>query len=264
MVPTLSQADADRVVEGVGNLASPLTLEGLRQEAVRVVHGLVPAISTTWNEISSTGGIEVVGIPEVEPWPGGEETFARLIIDHPVIAQIRRTNDGRPRAISDLWSVEEFHRSALYREFYSHLGAEDQLSFTVPSPHILIGVALNREKRGFSARDRTVANLMRPHLLQAYRNAIANEQIRYLLDVLDDLSSERDEGVLVLSDHGTPEHWTPAATNLLNQGFPRGTSGQLPEQLDQWRRREEDSRPAAPTWPLVFERGARRLVVRRA
>jgi DNA-binding NarL/FixJ family response regulator len=107
-----------------------------------------------------------------------------------------------------------------------------------------------------------VANLMRPHLLQAYRNAIANEQIRYLLEVLDDLSRERDEGVLVLSGQGTPEHWTPAAANLLHQWFPRGASGQLPEQLEQWLR-QEDSRPAAPTWPLVFERGARRLVVRR-
>jgi hypothetical protein len=133
-VTTLSQQDADRVVQCVASLASPLTLEGLRQEAVRVVHGLVPSMSTTWNEISSTGGIEVVGVPKVEPWPGGEEVFARLIVDHPVIAQIRRTNDGRPRAISDVWSVEKFHRSALYREFYSHLGAEDQLSFTVPSP----------------------------------------------------------------------------------------------------------------------------------
>ncbi|HEY1830151.1 MAG TPA: LuxR C-terminal-related transcriptional regulator [Acidimicrobiales bacterium] len=260
---TLSQHDADDVVEAVGVLGAPLTLEGLRHEAVRVVHGLVPSMSATWNEISSTGEIEVVGIPEVEPWPGGQEAFARLIVDHPVIAQIRRTNDGRPCAISDLWSVEEFHRSALYREFYSYLGAEDQLSFTVPSPHILIGVALNRERRGFSTRDRTVANLMRPHLLQAYRNAIANEQIRYLIEVVDDLSTERKEGVLMLSRQGTPEHWTPGAVSLLNQWFPSGTSGQLPKQLAEWLRREAETRPAAPTWPLVFERGARRLVVRR-
>jgi DNA-binding NarL/FixJ family response regulator len=33
--------------------------------------------------------------------------------------------------------------------------------------------------------------------------------------------------------------------------------------LEQWLRQDEDSRPAAPSWPLVFERGARRLVVRR-
>ncbi|HWE68374.1 MAG TPA: LuxR C-terminal-related transcriptional regulator [Acidimicrobiales bacterium] len=247
----------------MATLATPLALEGLRYEAVRVVHSLVPATSTTWNEISSDGNIDVVGVPEVEPWPGGESAFARLIVDHPVIAQIRRTNDGRPRAISDLWSEDEFHRSALYREFYSHLGAEDQLSFTVPSPHILIGVALNRSKRGFSARDRTVANLMRPHLLQAYRNAIANEQIGYLLEVVNDLSNERKEGVLLLNRKGTPEHWTPAAVNLLSHWFPAGASGQLPEQLVEWLKQDEGSRPMVPTWPLVFERGARRLVVRR-
>jgi DNA-binding CsgD family transcriptional regulator len=262
-VTALPQKDADRLVDGVANLAAPLTLEGLRQEAVHVVHELVPSMSTTWNEISSTGDIEVVGVPAVEPWPGGEEAFARLILDHPVIAQIRRTNDGRPRAISDLWSVEEFHRSALYREFYSYLGAEDQLSFTVPSPHILIGIALNRETRGFSERDRTISNMLRPHLLQAYRNAIANEQIRYLLEVLDDLSTERAEGVVVLSDQGAPEHWTPSATNLLGQWFPRRASGQLPDELKEWLRAEDDRVPVAPTWPLVFERGARRLVVRR-
>jgi DNA-binding CsgD family transcriptional regulator len=260
-VAALSERDAEQLVDAVATLAAPLTLEELRADAVRVVGGLINCTLATWNEISASG-IEIVGVPVEEPFPGARETFARLIVDHPVIEYMRRTNDGRPKAISDLWSAERFHASELYREFYAHIGTTDQLSFTVPSPYILIGIAMSSDNWGFSLRDHTMANLLRPHLLQAYRNAIANEQIRYLGDVVNNLSRERGEGIVMLGRHGVPVHWTPASTTLLAEWFPAGASGALPDELAEWLR-SEDARPASPSWPLVFERGARRLVVRR-
>ncbi len=201
--------------------------------------------------------------PAVELWPGGDEAFTRALAAHPVIAYIRKTNDGRPRSISDFWSAEEYHESALYREFYALLQAEDQLSFTVPTPDVLIGVAINRDVIGFSPRDRTVANLLRPHILQAYRNAVANEQIGMLMSIVDDLTHDRDAGLVVLRTAVSADQVTPAAAALLAKWFPDDTSGQLPDQVGEWLRSLDEQTARTPTWPLVFEEGGRRLVVRK-
>jgi DNA-binding CsgD family transcriptional regulator len=263
LVTALTEHDADRLLEGVARIAEPLTLESLREESVQVVHSLIPSVSASWNEISSTGSIEAVTVPELELWPGMDEAFARALVEHPVIAHIRQTNDGRPRAISDFWSIDRYHASSLYREFYMRFSAEDQLSFTVPTPDLLIGVAINRDKVGFSGRERTIANLLRPHILQAYRNAVANEQIGKLMGIVNDLTSDRDAGLVVLSDAGTPDEPTPVATALLSRWFPGQAPGGLPQQVGDWLQNLDEEAVRRPTWPLVFEEGGRRLVVRR-
>ena len=148
----LSEQDADRLLEGVARIAEPLTLEGLREESILVVHSLIPSVSASWNEISATGTIDAVSVPEIDRWPGMDEAFARALAGHPVIAHTRKTNDGRPRAISDFWSIDQFHASTLYQELYRKLSTEDQLSFTVPTPDVLIGVAINRDRRLLGTR----------------------------------------------------------------------------------------------------------------
>jgi len=258
----LTQRDTERLLEGVARLTEPQTVDGIRQESVRVVHGLIPSVSASWNEISAAG-IEAVIVPGAEYWPGMEDSFTRALADHPVIAHIRRTNDGRPRAISDFWSIDEFHRSALYQDFYSLLQAEDQLSFTVPTPDVLIGVAVNRDSVGFTQRERTLANLLRPYVLQAYRNAVAIEQIGRLMSIVDDLTSDQDAGLVTLRGVATAKQLTPTATALLARWFPDDPSGQLPEQVAEWLRSLDEEETRTPTWPLVFEEGGRRLVVRR-
>ena len=76
-----------------------------------------------------------------------------------------------PYAISDFLGTREFHATGIYQHFYRHVGAEDQISFIFPDPRFVVGIALNRGRRGFSERDRRILNTLRPHLVQAYRNA---------------------------------------------------------------------------------------------
>jgi DNA-binding CsgD family transcriptional regulator len=72
-------------------------------------------------------------------------------------------------------------------------GAEDQLSFILPSPPgTTVGIALNRSTRGFSVADRELIELIRPHLTQAFRDA-------RMRDAADPLAPARLRG-LGLSD----------------------------------------------------------------
>ena len=141
-VNALTEQDADRLLEGVARIAEPLTLSSLRAESILVVHSLIPSVSASWNEINATGTIDAVSVPEVVRWPGMDEAFARALAGHPVIAHTRKTNDGRPRHLR-LLVHRPVPRQLAVPGLYQRLSTEDQLSFTVPTPDVLIGVAIN-------------------------------------------------------------------------------------------------------------------------
>ncbi len=78
------------------------------------------------------------------------------------------------RLISDFLTPHEFHRLALYGEFFAPLDVEDQI--TVPlraTPHRLAGVSVDRGRFGFTDHDRTLLNRLQPHLVTAHQNSLA-------------------------------------------------------------------------------------------
>ena len=84
-----------------------------------------------------------------------------------------RTRDGRPLRFSDIVTPEQLHQTDLYREVYARLGVEHQIAFTLPSSQRrLMAIALSRCERDYSDQERDLLTLSRPHLIQAYRNAL--------------------------------------------------------------------------------------------
>jgi DNA-binding CsgD family transcriptional regulator len=142
------------------------------------VQRLVPCNAVGYNEVSvATGETFVLMEPDfVEEFPEVAETFSRYAHQHPVVAHHQETGDPTPRTLSDFLTADELHELDLYKEVYARLGAEDQISFILPSPpELVVGVAMNRPRRGFSARDREILELVRPHLSQAFRDASLRE-----------------------------------------------------------------------------------------
>jgi DNA-binding CsgD family transcriptional regulator len=103
------------------------------------------------------------------------EHYAR---QHPLIAQYTRTHDGGARKISDFATLNQFRNLAVYDAFFGKLAINYQMAVGIPAaPELLIGIAANRTRPDFSERDRAVLDLVRPHLLQAYRNVTARASI---------------------------------------------------------------------------------------
>ena len=101
------------------------------------------------------------------------ELFARYGGENPIVEHHVRSGDGRAIRFSDLLTRRELHRLDLYREVYEPLGVEYQIAFTLPSRSTrLLGVALSRSRSDFTAIERSLLNLARPYLIQAYRNAV--------------------------------------------------------------------------------------------
>ena len=101
--------------------------------------------------------------------------FAKFQDQHPSITFVKETGCHDPVAISDFLSVREWHKRDLYQEFFGVLGIEDQLAITVPvEAPLVLGVALNRARRGFTDRDRAVLGLFGVHLNAAFERALEN------------------------------------------------------------------------------------------
>lgn len=164
-------------------------LDAYRQAVLRV-RELVPCQEIGYNEVDAeTGEIFMILDPPESVLPGLHEAFARHVEDHPVIRHHRESGDGSARAISDFLSEEEFHQTGIYREVYAPMGAEDQLSFILPSPAgVIVGIALNRSDRSFGERDKEIIELVRPHLSQSFRDAQMRERV-------DPLSTTRLRGL---------------------------------------------------------------------
>ena len=154
----------------------------------------------SWNEVDLRGGQLAMVRSE---WPVAptdpnelrkfDEAFIANVMEHPVIARYQRTRDGRPYAISDFLSVADFHRTNLYQLLYRPLGIEDQISFVLPDPKLVIGIAANRERRGFPARERMICNLLRAHLVHASRNVEALVRAKHMLAVVHQLADDHGE-----------------------------------------------------------------------
>lgn len=264
----VSAADLDAVVRAADSLAQLQTLDELRQRAVDIVAALVSATMVAWNEVDLAGRqIDAVISPPLErittvPRATLSRAFIKHVSDHPVIARYRRTGDGRPYAISDFLSAAAFHQTPLYRHFYRHLGAEDQLSFVLPDPSLVIGIALNRARRGFSSRDRQVCNLLRPHLLQAYRSVEAAARTSLMASTFEHAAAGAGVGVIRLDAGARPTETNTAARSILHRFFDLHAGPSLPGEISQWLSR--DRTRDTPAELVLHRPDGRRLIVHRA
>ncbi len=260
MVSTMDARDVDALMTTVAELTPVRSVDELRRDTVALLPGLVRSTLVAWNEVDlATGHIEAVMVPE-RNWADGQQAWAEHIGSHPVIAYFQATNDGRPYAISDFLSEEAFHETGIYQHFYRRLEAEDQLSFVLPHPDLLVGIALNRDVRGFSANDHRMANLLRPFLVQAYRNAAAFDRSRLLLDQINTRMEADGEGLVLCDAEGRLVDRTAGAADLIDRWFPSTEPTQMPSPLADWL--AVRGRPG-PAWPLILDRDGARLLARR-
>jgi DNA-binding CsgD family transcriptional regulator len=175
---------------------------------------------------------------------------------------------------SDFLSPSRLHRLALYQEFFRRQGIESQLAFRTSSgPAYFAGIALSRGpgRPDFTERDRLCLDLLRPHLVQAYRTARALSQSRQELEGLRRAAAMVGVGAIRLGRSGRVTIVAePVRTWLAEYFGHRSTERRpLPDDLRRWLRQEEATLTGsgdvpASRRPIVIEGDGRRLIVRLA
>ncbi len=241
-------------------------LKGFQTHILSALPRVFPADTISYNEVNPRAKRN-----EVRRWPvlpsEYEPVFLRHMGDHPLIAHHHKTRDRRALRISDFLSSRQFHRVALYNEYFRPLRIDYQMALTLPAPPpLVVGVALGRGGRDFSRRETQLLNILRPHLVQAYRNAESLTRMREEQALMRRALDELSYGVVVLSRDARPRLANVQAGRMLTTycGGPSPHGARLPEELERWVRYQAAATQSleSPRSPLVMERGGRNLVVR--
>ena len=144
---------------------------------------------------------------------------------------------GQVVKTTDYVSNSQFKDTAIHNEYYRHLDVDTQISFSIPlTPEKLSLFALSRKSPDFSERDRLILTLLRPHLINALRNATEFGGMRIERDLLQKgAEAERLGSVLVQAD-GMMLCISPFAKDMLYKYFDAilVEGDTLPDRLLNW------------------------------
>lgn len=233
----MSERDYATLLDVVHNItAGSETRAEFSTTTVSEVRRLVRSDVVTFNEVDPVlTRVAYISAPESYIFPPGSDLlFASLAHQHPLIRHHAETGDGSAIKVSDFVSVDDWHTLEIYRKFFAEVGVEHQMSITLPAPApIVVGIAVNRSDRDFDERDRTVLNLLRPHLAQEWRRARDRSRIAALTDAASAAFAESGIGA-VLVDSGAHE-LTDGALISLYRFFGRpGLRDPLPARVRAW------------------------------
>lgn len=268
---TLREADVRALLELVAESNAHRSLRSFRRGILPGLRRVVPCEIASYNEIEPERAFVISDpVDALDVFEDPHATLAANSATHPLIQHYARTRDGRAYKMSDLLTREQFRRTQTYEEIFVKLGLEHQIAFSLPSqPTVVIGVALGRDgRRDFAERDRTLLNLARPALVQAYRNVAAYARLHATLRALSRGLAERGEGVVTFGREGAIEYVSPAARSLLERSFPgwSGRAGRLPQPLadalEGARGTARGDGPGAGTAPVIVPGADGSLVAR--
>ena len=131
----LEESDLRRLLHVIHALEAPHTLEEFPHVVIHLVPQLVSAQHTAYNEVDLRLG-RVIGFidPSDLPVPELAARLEPFLNEHPLITHAQATSSGAATKISDLLSARDFHRTAIYNEFFRSFGVRDQMSLSFVSP----------------------------------------------------------------------------------------------------------------------------------
>ena len=261
----------DREVASLLNLVrqayAMLDLSEFRPGVLRLMREAVPCAIVAYNELepATERAVLLFDPPATMIFEDPGAVLARVIPSNPVARHHVETRDGRAYKLSDFLTRRELHETPLWQEALGPLGMEYQMAFTLPSqPSVLIGIALTDGERDFTERDRTLLNLARPQLVQAYRNAQIHTEARERLAALEHGLEETGKAVVLLGSDGRIGAATRGAERMLEGAFGRraGARAALPADLERWVAERRATGPEGAQVPLVVAGETQRLLVR--
>jgi DNA-binding CsgD family transcriptional regulator len=250
--------DLRRLLDLTADLLESDDLDGFRSLAAARLGGLVAGDLHGCTDANMVTGAASMAVSDEER--GGDEAIRIAFVQHmhqnPVLAEHARSGDGVALAVSDFLAPSRWHRTALWSEVYRRQGIEDQLAAgLVVGGGRAVGLQVNRERAGFSDRDRELLECARPVLGAVYRRIARADRARALeVTLLTALRAGR-AGLVLLDAHGAVEHADDHASAVLDAWLGPSPAGGLPDLLRRWLAGDE---PA-----LELHEGRRRLEIRR-
>ena len=174
----LSAADLRAMLALLGAAHEATGAEEFADVLMAHLNDLVVSDLISYNEINLAGGATYTFFePELVPRPELEESFARLLDQHPLVREYSKSGNPQPLRMSDYISLRELRRLDLYHEVFHPLETDFQLAFSVAiDTDTVIGIGLNRRREDFSDREVALMSELQPHLAAAFEHSVLRAQ----------------------------------------------------------------------------------------
>jgi len=117
-----------------------------------------------------SGKRAVYGLPPGALSASDRAAFDRHFKAHPLVRFHGYDGGAATQRISDCLPLAEFRRGALFNEYYRRIGIDHAIAVPVlVRDGLVVSFVLNRSRRDFSDRERTLLELLRPQLSRLYR-----------------------------------------------------------------------------------------------
>jgi len=266
----LREQDYQTMLGCIAQLQECGGLEQFQRVALTEISGLVGCDHITFNYVAPTiPKVTVLGHPDLtgSHHVEREREFAKYLSDQPILRNYLATGDPSAHMFSDFLSMREYHRLPLYQHLYHDLRYEDQLAFMLFPPGAeMIAIALARDRRNFTERDRRMLNLLRPHVATAYRQVEKLARLERTLRQGDLAQPNARVTRVVLDEQNRPIQFGSEARRWLTRFFPspRGSPTRLPDAVTEWLAHpangcKSNAAPVRRDVALVRERDGQRL-----
>jgi len=259
----LSQDDCRALLSAVEKIYSPTDIDQFPSTILSAVRKVLPCNTICYNEfnIPESRMSWITDPANALPGPILREMFNRHFHEHPLIAHSGLHNTAGSQRISDFLSRQQFHRLALYNEYYRPMGVEYQLGtvISISARHIL-AVGLDRDFLDFSENERLCLDLLRPHLIQSYRNL-------QILELIKRAAEGSEKKLIIVNRTGqvqliNDDVWRIFAHYFYIPRFHRS----LPDVLHNWIKHErsrlcQESDVSSPSVPLVISKEGGKIMI---
>lgn len=183
----LNEHDAAAVLSLVDAVGNATTVDDYATITMTGLVDLIPCIDASYNEMNPRANrIRWSAYPTpVRQMEEFVPVFQKHMLQNPLVRHFEDTGDTRAMMWSDFLSLDELHATDLHREMFRPLGIDSQMAVTLPAPPgTVVGFAVNSTTEGFTERDRTIMNTLRPHLGHAYRTIQLREELSIVRETI--------------------------------------------------------------------------------
>jgi DNA-binding CsgD family transcriptional regulator len=168
----LSEADFRRILSAIEILGSDFAYESFPRRAVDAIAAVVDVDLISYNEVDSRYGTSRFllkpDLATMAPDSANYAAVARRFGNHPVVAQrVSRTADDHMAGF-----VERLRLLGMVGNCCGQAELRLNIGLSLNSSGSrLVGIALNRSVRDFDDRDAARVELLKPHIVSAYKHA---------------------------------------------------------------------------------------------
>lgn len=150
--------------------------ETFRRALPEIILTLIPADHFFLQEVTfspRTGRASIINSidPSGVVTPEMERFSEEALLEHPFPHYFVRTGDWTALLLSDFQTAHQFRQTRVYQRFYRLVDVDRLLGLPASfGPQTVGGISLGKKNGNFTERDRTMLNLLRPHIELAHRN----------------------------------------------------------------------------------------------